>query len=461
MRMDMKKKLKPEPTSQKPEGFSVRFAVFVALFLIIFFLPLLPAHAAKPVEVQADNGLSAWLIEDSSVPVISANIIFRRSGYAYEPPIKAGVTQLLARMLTKGAGNLDSRAFNARLDELAIELGYEADEDDFVVTLKTLSTNRQEAFHLLGLSLAKPAFNSKELTLAKANLLSDLKSQEQQPAFSAEKIWRKKFFGNHAYGWAHYPNDKSVNSVTRADLEKQRSNLFNLRDGIIISVVGDIKPDDLKQLLNNAFAGIKLSQASQVSALPEPVKPTPGMEITERDIPQSIVIFGLPWLPRQHPDYITSFVLNHIVGGGGFTSRLMRELREKNGLTYGISASSETLDGSAYLQGSFSTKNSDVKMALDKVSEQLTLLAEKGVTEDELKDAKSYITGSFPLVLDTNAKIAYFLGVMQKYDLGMDYLDKRNALIEAVTLEDVNKMAKQLIKPDALVLGIAGKPDKI
>jgi len=432
-------------------------ALIIIAVMVGVFAPFRAHALLKPVEVNSKSGVKAWLIEDSALPVISMHITFRNCGTSYDPADKAGLVAVLSRMFKEGAGKYSAEDFNNELENHAIELSFSEGEDDIEVEIRTLTRNFDKAIALTSDALNAPKLNDTDIKRVAANYLSDIKMSEQSPAFIAQKAWRSAYFGKHPYG-RDYPDVKSLAAIKSADLKEFKHTCMS-KDSLIISAVGDVNSDKLIVAMDSLFAKLPESRALSLPVLEKAAVQERTVKVQEMDVPQSVFVFALPWIDRQNPDYIASVLLNYIVGGSGFNSRLMQELREKNGLTYGIHTGIDNNYASAYLSGSFSTKNADAAKAFEMLKQQLSLISQNGVTAAELEQAKSYMKGSFPLNLDSNGKIAGFLGMLQQYNLGIDYMERRSALIDAVTLERVNQLAKTMLLPDKMVTGVAGKPE--
>ncbi|MFO1091669.1 MAG: pitrilysin family protein [Hyphomicrobiales bacterium] len=417
-----------------------------------------PAAAIDIKEVTSPGGIKAWLVEDHTIPLIAMQFSFK-GGVAAEPEAQRGVTNFLAGMLDEGAGPLDSQAFQSREDDLAMKLSFDANLDDFTGSFQTLSRNRDESFELLRLALNEPRFDQAPLEKVRGQIVLGIESDEEDPETIASNAWMKAAFPDHPYSRTTKGTVESVKTITSADLKALSGKLFS-RDGLQIAVVGDIKADELATLLDKTFG--KLPASSGVSEVAETqVKRGPLVEIIDRDIPQSVMSFGFGGIKRDDPDFIPAYVMNFILGEGGFGSRLMEEVREKRGLTYGIYTSLFPLDRAGAFTGSVSTMNERAKETLDITRKEIARMAKDGPTDKELAEAKTYITGSYPLRFDSNRKIASQLNGIQRQNLGIDYVNRRNALVDAVTVDDVKRVAKRILDADGMIITIVGKPKDV
>jgi zinc protease len=432
--------------------------VFIRLLLLVVFsgFTASAADALQIQEVKSQGGVSAWLVEEHSVPLVAMSFSFN-SGTASEPADRPGVTYFIAGMLDEGAGTLDSDAFRRRRDELAARISFESSADYFSGSFQTLSENRDASFDLLRLTLTEPRFDSEPLERVRNQILLGLNEEQQDPEQIAFDDWRKQMFGDHPYSRNSHGTQEGINAVSADDLGKRRQELFS-RDKLIVVVVGDIDAAALGPLLDRTFGG--LPAAGTPAGVPQAVvSEGPSLTVIDRDIPQSIIQFGQPGIMRKDPDFIAAYVMNDILGGSGFGSRLTEEIREKRGLTYSVYTQLYPLHHGAAMLGGAATRNDRVAETIELIKTELKRFAAEGPTQAELEDAKTYLTGSYALRFDSNNKIAEQLLSIREQDLGIDYVEKRNSLIEAVTLEDVKRVATRLIDADALVVTVVGKPD--
>lgn len=428
-------------------------AIFVGLLLIGLFSA--PVRAADIQEVVSPGGIKAWLVEEHSIPIVSMNVVWR-GGSSLDPADKAGLAHLAASTMDEGAGELDSKAFQGRLSDLAIELSFDVGKDNFSGSLKTLSENTDEAFRLLGLALSAPRFDEESVERIRAQILTSLNRQLSDPRSLAGEAWFRLAFGDHPYSQPTDGTLKTMAAVTRQDLADFAKTALG-KDNMIIGVVGDIDAKKLAALLDSTFGALPATATAR--PIPD-VKPLAeaAIEIIPQDIPQSLVTFGGQGVKRDDPDYYAAYVLNYILGGGSFESRLTDEVREKRGLVYSIYTYLYPLDASGLQLGGFGTGNASVKKALSLVEQEIAGIRENGVTADELSNAKTYLNGSFPLSLSSNASIAGILVAMQVSDLPIKYLDQRASLINAVTQADVKRVARKILDPEKLIVVVVGKP---
>jgi len=432
------------------------FAIFLSFVLLLNIVALgRPAQAMDIKSVKSSSGVEAWLVEEHSVPLVALRFAFI-GGSAQDPADKAGVGNFLAGMLDEGAGELKAAEFQDRMEDIAMRMSFEQTRDAFYGSVETLSANRDKAMELLKLALTQPRFDGDAIERIGNQIKTSIIYAERNPERSASKAWFAAAFPNHPYGQPKDGTLETVSSITRDDLEAYRSRLF-ARSNLKVVAVGDIDAESLVKLLDDVFGD--LPEKAQLNPVPDVMPPTGGgLNIVEMDVPQSVAVFGLGGLKRKDPDFMAGFVLNHIIGGGGFSSKLMEEVREKRGLAYSVYSYLNPMDHSAVFMGSVATKNDAIAESLDVIRAQLKELAENGATAEDLKNAQDYLTGSYALRFDSNSKIAtQLLGIMVE-DMGIDYVDKRNALVEAVTVEDLKRAAKRFLDPENLMITVVGKP---
>ena len=429
------------------------------LSLLLFLFALMGAggaFAATVQEIKSKGGITAWLIEDHTNPVISVRFLFK-GGAALDPIGKEGLANLVSGLLDEGAGRIDSQSFQARLEDEAISLHFSASKDSFSGTLKTLSQNLGSATELLRLALTQPRFDAEPVERMRAQILaSNRRDMEKPQTIAVEKLFSKLFAG-HGYARRTDGNAESISSITRDDLVGFVKTMF-AKENIVIGVAGDMGPDALAKFLDDAFGSLPAKPSTKMV---EEIKPKlDGMiKVVEADIPQSVIIFADRGVKRDDYDFYAALVMNHILGGGSFTSRLYDEVREKRGLAYSISTSVYPFDHSGIILGHVGTENSRVSETIKIIKDQWADMVKNGVNSDELMDAKTYLSGAFPLRFTSSGAIAGILVGMQANDLGLDYLDRRKSYIEAVGKKEVDAVARRLLNPNRLDIVVVGKPD--
>ena len=412
------------------------------------------AGATTIERVVSSGGIEAWLVHERAVPLIAVEFAFA-GGAAQDPAGKAGTATLTASLLDAGAGDLDSTAFSDRLERKAIQLSFSAQRDTIHGTMRTLTENRDDAFELLRLAVTAPRFDTKDVEISRAQILSLLRRETTSPTDIASRRWWETAFEGHPYGRPVNGTSDTVSSISVADLKSYTHRVL-ARQNLKIAVVGDIDAETLRLLLDRTFG-----------ALPEKPELYPIANVAPRglgrrievslDVPQTVVDFGGPGIPRQDPDFMAAYLVNHILGGGSTDSRLYQEVREKRGLAYSVSDNLVWLDHAAVLLGGTATRADRAGETVDLIEREIHHFADNGPTEGELTEAKRYLSSAFVLNLDSSTKIAGLLVQLQLDGFGTDYFSRRTAMIEAVTLDDARRVAKRLLDKGLLVT-VVGKP---
>jgi len=411
--------------------------------------------ASRIQTVRSSGGIEAWLIEDYTVPLISLECAFL-GGAAQDPAGKAGVASMLAGLLDEGAGPYDSTAFHERLDDFAIEVSFGSDRDGFSGHLRTLIRHKAEAFDMLKLALNEPRFDEEPLERVRAQLVASVLQDTNDPDAMANRAWFTTAFPGHPYGNPSRGSLETLAAITRDDLIDYKARIL-AHDTLKIAVVGAIDAASLSIELDKVFG--PLPKQSRRVAIPRVTPQGVGTrKIVDLDIPQSSVRFGAAGISNDDPDWHVAIVLNQILGGGVFSSRLFREVREKRGLAYSVSSSIAPFDFAPLHMGGTSTKNERVAESLSIIEAEITSLAKDGPFDEELDVAKKYLTGSYLLRFDTSQKLASQLVQIQIDHLGQDYMDRRNGLISSVTREEAARVAKRLYGEGKLLVTIVGRP---
>ena len=414
-----------------------------------------PQARAVPIErIVSPGGIEAWIVRDATVPLVAMEFAFR-GGASQDPADKSGVAHMVAHMLDEGAGDLDDKAFSARMESRAIQINFAASRDYFRGTLRTLKDNRGEAFDLLRLALASARFDAAPIERVRAQMLSGLRSETTNPNQIASQRWWATAFPAHPYGRKVNGTLESVPRIGADDMRAYVGRVF-ARDNLKVAIVGDIEAADAAAMLDRVFGGLPAKAQLQPVAAARP-QGIGRRIVVDLDVPQAVVIFGGQGIARSDPDFIAAYIVNYILGGGSFNSRLYREVREKRGLAYSVSDSLVWLRHAALFVGSTAVRSDRAAEALTVIEEEIRRLAAEGPTDDELAKAKSYLKGSYALGLDTSTKIASALTQIQLDDLGIDYINRRDALLDAVTLADARRVAKRLLDGGLLVT-VVGRP---
>jgi zinc protease len=416
------------------------------------------AAGAMTIErVVSPGGIEAWLVRDQALPLIALEFAFTGSA-DQDPADKPGVANMATSLLDEGAGPYDAAAFQGGLESKAIELSFRAGRDHLRGSLRTLKDNRDEAFDYLRLALTEPRFDAAAVERIRAHIISRLQREATSPNDIASRNWWAAAFPDHPYG---RPVNGTLESLPRITVDDLKSYVRRAlaRDTLKLAVVGDIDAETAGKLIDRTFGALpaKAELTPVANVVPQGLGRT---IVVHLDVPQAVVTFGGPGIARNDPDFMAAYIVNHILGGGSFSSRLYREVREKRGLAYGISDHLLWLDHTAVLIGGTATRADATGESIAVIEREFRRMAEEGPTEAELIKAKTYLKGAFALGLDTSSRIASQLVQMQLDNLGIDYIVRRPALIDAVTLDDAKRVAKRLLDPGLLVT-VVGRPQGV
>jgi len=439
----------------RPVSFARRFALAVAV--AVAAASAAPSQAATKIQhLISPGGIEAWFVQDSTVPLIAMEYAFA-GGAAQDPAGKPGVANLVASSIDEGSGDLDSKAFHEHLDRRAIELSFSATRDYFRGSLRMLKDNKDEAFDLLRMALTSARLDDADVERIRSQIISGLKRDTTNPtALAGRKFMEVAYGPDHPYGRLPSGTLESVPSITTADMRDYIGRVI-ARDTLKIAVVGDVDPATLGSLLDKTFGS--LPHKANLTPVPDVVAAKPPQRaFVPLDVPQTVITFGGPGFMRHDPNFMAAYIVNHIMGGGGLSSRLYREVREKRGLAYSIYEALLWLDHSALFIGNTGTRADRAGETIAAVEKEVRRIAEEGPTQQELDEAKSYLKGSQMLQLDTSSKLASGLLQYQLDKLPIDYLEKRSGIIDAVTLEDTKKAAKRLWDQGLLTVIVGREP---
>ncbi len=414
-----------------------------------------PASAIEIQEVRTPKGITAWLVEDHTVPLIAMNFSFR-GGAANDPDDMHGLASFLSAMLDEGAGDMKSEAFQARMQELAMRMSYSAGQEYFSGSFRTLTRNRDASFGLLKLAVNAPRFDEKPLERIRQQLLVSIRRKSADPDHVSFMAFKKLLFGDHPFARDTEGSEAGVKAVTAQALRDLHRRLF-ARSGLVIAVAGDIDAKMLSKLLDEVFGDLP-EKSGMPEVTPPKISPEPVTKIISRPIPQTLIVMGHEGLVRSDPDFIPAYVANFILGGGGFGSRMTEEVREKRGLAYSAYSAMFTYRKVGVFFASAGTRNEKAGEAVRIMKAEIARMAKEGPTKKELEEAKTYLIGAYPLRFDSTTKVAAGLLAIQRENLGIDYIRKRNDMIRALTLEQVKAAAAKLLHPERLKVVLLGRP---
>lgn len=428
-------------------------AAAVATSLLLLLPGMVPAHAEMNIqEVKSQSGVTAWLVEDYSVPIVSIRFSFE-GGTTQDPKGKDGVTGLMTGLLDEGAGKLDSEDFQSRLDDSGAEMQFSAGRDTISGSMRLLADQKAGAFDLLRMAINEPRFDKAPLDRVRGQAISGILASARDPEVAAQNKWATALYGDHPYARLSDGTEQTLATISADDLRAVHKAIF-AREKLKVAVVGAIDAQTLKADLDKLFGSLPAKPS--LTPIPD-VQAKLGQEITvDYPLPQTSIVFAYPGVSREDPGFFGAVLMNHILGGGTFSSRLFDEVREKRGLTYGITSSLVNDAHSNELTISTSTRVDKATETLGVIRDVVSKMTKDGPTDKELADAKKYLVGAYAINnLDSSGAIAATLMELQRQNLGIDYMQRRAALINAVTLDDTKVAARKLltVKPGVLVIG--------
>lgn len=451
--------------SERPMTAARASAILAAVLLCGVAAP--PAGAETDIQqFVTPAGIEVWYVQEESLPLIALEVLFQNAGAATDPVGKEGLAELVSVTLDEGAADIESFEFLRRIEELALRLRFRAGSDTFGVEMRTLSENREQSFNLLGLALNRPRFDENPVGRMRSALLADLERRAEDPDDIVSQAWLAAAFPGHPYGRGSRGTVETMAALTPADLREFVTTRFT-RDRMIVGAVGDVDAQEIGRLVDLALAGLPLS-GPRFEIPDTTVAPGERLVVVRRDISQSTAFLGTPGIAREDPDYYAASLLNTVLGGASFISRLWAEVREERGLAYSVGTFIAPLRHAAYFLAAVATRNDALEEVVDIIRSEVEKVAREGITEEELAAAKTYSIGRFALSMDDSAGVAGVLVGLQVSELGADYIRDRPGLIDAVTGDDIRRVARRLFlggadaDPDAapveFVTAIVGDP---
>jgi len=424
----------------------------IAAVALVVATPLHAEIDIQPVETEA--GSRAWLVEERSIPFVAIELVFP-GGSVLDADDALGATSLMTELLGEGAGDLDTQGFAAAVEATAGSVSFSAGRDSVSLSIRALTENRDEVLALARLALTDPRFDEAALERVRAQTIAGLERDLRNPNTIAARAFNELAFDGHPYSRPPDGTPETVAALTRDDIQAAHQAALT-RDRVLVGAAGDISAEELATILDDLLADLPEATVD----LPDYAEFTApgGVTVIEYPGPQSVIAFGHGGITRDDDDFMAAFVMNEIFGGGRFGTRLMRELREIRGLTYGVGTSVATGQHGDSFQGRLSTDNARVGEVVSLLRDEWQLLAEGGITQADLERVQTYLTGAYPLRFDGNASIASILASMQFQGFDIDYVNVRNDLVRDVTLEDIHRVAERLIDPEALHFVIVGQP---
>lgn len=416
-----------------------------------------PQRAEASVTVQertSPGGIGYWLVEDDTIPLVAMRFAFEGAGAAQDPQERPGVANLVSALLDEGAGAYDSLAFQTILEDNAIRLSFDTSHDTFSGELTVLADTVELGTELLALALTEPRFDEDAIERMRGQIMAGLRRDLNDPERIASRLTAQTIFAGHPYANPSDGTVESVPAITRDDLVAHHASAL-AQDNVHVSIVGAISAADADTLVDTAFGGLRAE--ADLKEVADVAVPTGLQEQQVQDVAQTVIRFSLPGLERDDDDFLTAFVMNHILGGGTFSSRMFREVRQERGLTYSVFTYLVPRDHSPMMGGGASTRPERAQETLDVMRDVIAEFVAEGPTEEELEAAKDFLVGSYPLRFDSSQKIAQQLVGMQLEDIPVSYMTERADLIRAISVDDIKRVAERLLQePPTLV--IVGQP---
>lgn len=432
----------------------------IARACILALLVILP-RAASALDIQSvksGSGIEIWLVEAHANPIVSVAFGFK-GGAGYDPQGKEGLAELASGLLDEGAGEVDSETFQKRLTDRGIDFSFSSGIDDFTGRTRFLRDDRGEAAELLRLALGAPRFDSEPVERIRNALLIEIAQNQSDPDSIAGRQMEEMLLDGHPYARPANGTEASMRSITADDL-REFARLRFVRARLFVSIVGDVTAAEAREFVDHAFGA--LPQDAALAEIPQIAPSRAGRtRIVDFPAPQAIVQFAQPGIPRSDPDFFPAYLVNYVLGGGGFSARLMNELRETRGLVYGIGTDLWTFDAGGLIAGQFQTDPAKVAEAIDIVRTEWRRIATEGPTQAELDDAKTYLLGYYPRNFTTTMDTAQLLRGLQTENLGIDYVTRRQTEIAAVTIADAKRAAGRLFDAAQLTFVVVGPADLI
>lgn len=434
---------------------AIPFLAMLALLLVF----ALPARSDVNIqEVHSEKGITAWLVEDYTVPIVTLRFAFE-GGSSQDPDGKEGLANLMSGLFDEGAGDLDSDAFQEKLDDVGAEMRFSSSRDAIYGSMRVLAEDRPAAFDLLRLALLQPRFDQQPIDRIRNQILTGIDAAERDPNAQARKQWMRAIYGEHPYARPDEGTRQSLAAIASDDLRAFRKSQF-ARGGLHVAVVGAIDAETLKADLDRLFGDLPERQDLKPV---ERVDLRLGQEIAVTyDLPQTSIQMAFPGIERSDPDFYAAMLMNEILGGGTFTSRLFAEVREKRGLAYSVGSILSNRRYSSSLGISTATRSDRASETIRIIRDVVRQMADDGPTAAELEAAKKYLIGAYAINnLNSSGAVASTMVELQLADLGRDYISRRPALLGAVAVDDVTRVARRLLATEPAILLVGPDMKKV
>ena len=423
---------------------------------------LINSTALAAPEIQrfdTRNDVRVLFIQTDALPIVDIEVVFDAGSVrdTMQPFNQPGLALMTNALLTSGAGKLDADAIAETIDDLGARLGASANRDSASISLRSLNQRKtlNQAVDLLTIIITQPRFKETDFQREKNRLLVSLQAKQQRPGTLASDLFYQTLYADHPYGTLPEGNTESITAIQQTDLKKFYDQYY-VAANAMIAIVGDISPRNARQLANTIAA--KLPAGTAAAAIPEVEALDDSIQeqiVTETN--QTHIRLGQTGIQRGADDYFNLYVGNHILGGGGFSARLMQEIRENRGLSYGVSSYFIPLRQPGPFLMAMSTRSDQAQQAIDILRAELARFVEQGPTAEELADAKANLTGGFPLRIDSNSELIGYLGMIGFYGLPLDYLETFTQKLDAITVESIQAAFRRQMNPDKLLQVTVGQ----
>lgn len=429
--------------------------LFISLIINLTFLIGQSFSFALDVKRHVlPNGLTVLHVERHNLPIVTVTFLIK-AGPFYEPAQKAGLANLTAELLTEGTKKRKAKDISEEIEFIGASLDSSAGSDFSTINLSVLKKDIDTGFEIFSDILLNPTFPEEEIKRKKDIIIGSLRQSEENPSFVVDKVFRKEVYGDHPYGRLITGTEETINSINREDIVKFHHDYYRPNNAIL-SIVGDVTSEELQNLIDKYLAKWEKSSIPAEPKVPEAAKGKKVIQI-DKDLTQANIIIGHRGIKREDPDYYAVTVMNYILGGGGFSSRLMQTVRDEMGLAYDIHSFFDSRKKGGLFSINVQTKNETANTVIEEILKELKRIKTESVSDQELDDAKAYLTGSFTRRFDTNKKIADMLVAIEYFNLGLDYLEKYPEYIKSVTKDDIIRVAKKYLDTDNYILVVAAK----
>jgi zinc protease len=442
----------------KNSNFRKILIILLVFHFAFLFLNLANVYALNVTRTALENGLIVLHSEKHSLPIVMVTLLVK-AGPLNESTDKAGLANLTAELLTEGTKNRTSTDVSEEIEFIGASLDTSVGSDYTTISLSVLKKDINKGFELFSDILLNPVFPEKEIERKKELVKGFLRHREEDPSFLAERAFKKEVFGEHPYGRPIEGSVETIKNIKRKDLTTFYSKYF-LPNNSILSIVGDLTEEELNSLIKKYLSGWKKADLLETTKGSDRKKIKRVIKI-DKDLTQANIILGHIGISRDDPDYYAVSVMNYILGSGGFSSRLMQSIRDEMGLAYDVNSFFAPNKEKGVFQIEAQTKNESTNIVVSEILKQMEKIRKEYISDEELSDAKSYLTGSFPRRLDTDRKIADFLAAAEFYNLGMDYVEKYPVYINSVTKEEVLRVARKYLDPENYVLVVVANQKEV